>query len=90
VNKVFVTHLHSDHIRGLSVLWMGAWNQCGANPLPVWGPGTGADQPAGTAALAAQLTTAFAANTHIRRDLVEHGSAEGITINAREGGTESP
>ena len=84
INKVFLTHLHSDHTQGLPILWMGGWNGRGTTPLSLWGPGSDVDQPTGTTGLAAQLTTAYATNTHIRRDLVEHWQAAAITIAAHD------
>ena len=86
VNKVFLTHLHSDHTEGLPVLWMNwdAWVSRGTTPLSVWGPGRGPDQPAGTADLTAQLANAWATDTHIRRDVVEHLPGAGITIQTTE------
>ena len=84
VSKVFLTHLHSDHTQGLAALWMGGWVSRGSNPLSLFGPGTDVDQPTGTVGLAAQLMSAYATNTHIRRDLVEHDSAEGISIVAQD------
>jgi ribonuclease Z len=39
VTKVFLTHLHSDHIAGLPDLWMTPWFLLGrTQPLEVWGP----------------------------------------------------
>lgn len=39
VTRVFLTHLHSDHIEGLPGLWMTAWFLLGRRaPLEVWGP----------------------------------------------------
>ncbi len=84
INKVFLTHLHSDHTQGLPILWMGSWNGRGTNPLSLFGPAQDTDQPTGTTGLATQLTAAYATNTHIRRDLVEHWAPEGITIAAKD------
>jgi ribonuclease Z len=45
VTRIFLTHLHSDHIEGLPGLWMTPWFLLGRTaPLEVWGP-------AGTAAM---------------------------------------
>lgn len=39
VTKVFLTHLHSDHIEGLSGLWITPWFLLARKtPLEVWGP----------------------------------------------------
>ena len=39
VTRVFLTHLHSDHIAGLPDLWMTPWFLLGrTTPLEVWGP----------------------------------------------------
>ena len=80
VNRVFLTHLHSDHTEGLPILWMNeiTWELRGNTPLSVWGPGQDTDQPAGTAELTSLVANAFATNTHIRRDLVEHLPGGGI------------
>src|ERR1700704_3363118 len=65
VSKVFLSHLHSDHAEGLPILWMQGWqSDRWDRPLSVWGPGPDVDQPTGTAALTAQIQTAFATNTH--------------------------
>jgi ribonuclease Z len=39
VTRVFLTHLHSDHIEGLPGLWITPWFLLGRSaPLEVWGP----------------------------------------------------
>lgn len=39
VEKVFFTHLHSDHIEGLSALWVSSWFITKRNePMQFWGP----------------------------------------------------
>lgn len=78
--KVFLTHLHSDHTEGLPILWMNEvmWENRANTPLSVWGPGLGPDQPAGILEMTSQIASAFATNTHIRRDLVEMLPAGGI------------
>lgn len=39
VTRIFLTHLHSDHIEGLPGLWMTPWFLLGRTaPLEVWGP----------------------------------------------------
>lgn len=83
VDKVFLTHLHSDHTQGLPILWMSGWNSR-SGKLSVWGPGAGVDQPTGTVGLAQALSVGYATNTHIRRDLVEKWSAEKIIIDAHD------
>jgi ribonuclease Z len=87
VSKLFLTHVHSDHTEGLAELWMNenTWSARGNTPLSVFGPPELApDQPSGTADITNQLTTAFATNTHIRRDLVEHLPGGGIMFQTTE------
>ena len=39
VTKVFLTHLHSDHIEGLSAIWITPWFMFSRKPaLEIWGP----------------------------------------------------
>ncbi|MEO8051967.1 MAG: MBL fold metallo-hydrolase, partial [Acidobacteriota bacterium] len=39
VTRVFLTHLHNNHIEGLSTLWLTPWFLLGRqSPLELWGP----------------------------------------------------
>jgi ribonuclease Z len=72
VQKVFLTHLHSDHIISLPELLLFPWASQGrAVPLQVWGP-------AGTNAMMQHLAEAFAFDIHIRPDVDEHYPASGV------------
>src|SRR5690349_16040112 len=78
VTKVFLTHLHSDHIVSIPELYLFPWASQGRKtPLQIWGP-------EGTAAMAAKLTDAFAFDIHTRRDLDEKFPPEGIRIAATD------
>ena len=48
LNKVFLTHLHTDHWGDLGTLWAGGWTAGRTGPLRIWGP-TGATKDMGTA-----------------------------------------
>ncbi len=72
ITKVFLTHLHSDHVVGLPELYLFPWASQGREqPLSVWGP-------EGTTAMLGHLRDAFAFDIHIRRDVDERFPAAGI------------
>ncbi len=48
LNKVFLTHLHTDHWGDLATLWAGGWTAGRTGPLRIWGP-KGATEDMGTA-----------------------------------------
>ncbi len=48
LDKVFLSHLHTDHWGDLSGLWAGGWTAGRTGPLRVWGP-SGATPEMGTA-----------------------------------------
>jgi ribonuclease Z len=78
VTKVFLTHLHSDHIISLPELYLFPWASQGRNkPLQVWGPD-------GTRSMLKHLQEAFAFDIHIRRDVDEKFSPEGIKVIATD------
>jgi ribonuclease Z len=77
VTKVFLTHLHSDHIVSLPELYLFPWAQGRTVPLQVWGP-------TGTRSMAKHLQDAFSFDVHIRRDVDEKFPAEGIKVTATD------
>lgn len=78
VTKVFLTHLHSDHVIALPELYLYPWASQGRTvPLQVWGPD-------GTKAMMRNLQKAFAFDIHIRRDVDEKFPATGINFIAAD------
>ena len=78
ITKIFLTHLHSDHVIGLPELYLYPWASQGrATPLQIWGPD-------GTKAMMKNLQKAFAFDIHIRRDVDEKFSADGIKVIATD------
>jgi ribonuclease Z len=77
VTKVFLTHLHSDHVISLPELWLFPWAQGRTVALEVWGP-------EGTRAMVMHLEEAFAFDVHVRRDVDEKLPAGGVKIAATE------
>lgn len=79
ISKVFLTHLHSDHVVQLPDLLLTAWVGPGAGapgrvvPFEVWGP-------SGTGSMMRALEQAFAFDIHIRRDVDERFTPEGIRV----------
>ncbi|MEE8094586.1 MAG: guanitoxin biosynthesis MBL fold metallo-hydrolase GntH [Gammaproteobacteria bacterium] len=59
VNKVFVSHLHTDHVGDVDALWIGGWLSGRYEPLHIYGP-SGAEPELGTAAYVEGLKKAYA------------------------------
>jgi len=78
VTKIFLTHLHSDHVISLPELLISPWASQGRQvPLRVWGP-------SGTRAMMQKFSEALAFDIHVRRDLDEKFSAEGVRVLATD------
>ncbi len=79
VTKLFLTHLHSDHVVDIPDLLLTPWAARTARKLPleVWGP-------AGTVSMMDHLQKAFAFDIHVRRDVDEKFSPEGIKVIAHD------
>jgi ribonuclease Z len=78
VRKVFITHLHSDHVVGIPELYLFPWASTGrALPFEIWGP-------KGTKSMMDHLQQAFAFDIRVRRDVDEKFSPEGIRAIAHD------
>lgn len=79
VSKLFLTHLHSDHIVDVPDLLLSGWAGLPPRrvPLEVWGP-------EGTRDMMGHLEQAFAFDIHMRRDVDEHTPASGIQVVAHD------
>lgn len=74
INRLFLTHLHSDHVIQIPDLLLTGWAGGGRKiPLEVWGP-------EGTSEMMDHIQQAFAFDIHIRRDVDESFSGEGIKV----------
>lgn len=79
VTKLFLTHLHSDHVVDVADLFLTPWSAPSARrvPLEVWGP-------EGTRDMMRHLEQAFAYDIHVRRDIDERASPDGIRVVAKD------
>jgi ribonuclease Z len=79
VGRLFLTHLHSDHVVQIPDLflagWVGAEGRKG--PFEVWGP-------EGTGDMMSALERAFAFDIHMRRDVDENIPGEGIKVRSHD------
>ena len=78
VSKVFLTHLHSDHVIGVPDLLLTGWGSSGrVVPLEVWGP-------RGTRSMMDLMQKTFSFDIQSRRDVYEKYSSEGIRVLSRD------
>lgn len=74
ISRLFLTHLHSDHVVQIPDLLLTGWVGGGRNvPLEVWGP-------EGTSHMMNHLQQAFAFDIHMRREVDEKVHGEGIKV----------
>lgn len=74
IHRLFLTHLHSDHVIQIPDLLLTGWVGGGRTaPLEVWGP-------EGTRDMMNHLEHAFAFDIHMRRDVDEKAPPDGIKI----------
>ena len=79
VTKLFLTHLHSDHVVDVPDLMLTPWAAAPERkvPLEVWGPD-------GTRDMMRHLEEAFAFDIRMRRDVDESFSRDGIRVVAHD------
>jgi ribonuclease Z len=74
ISRLFLTHLHSDHVIQIPDLLLTGWVGGGRKvPLEVWGPD-------GTSDMMEHLQRAFAFDIHMRRDVDEKAPGDGIKV----------
>ncbi len=74
ISRLFLTHLHSDHVIQIPDLLLTGWAGGGRKTaLEVWGP-------EGTREMMDHMQEAFAFDIHMRRNVDEKRSAEGIKV----------
>jgi ribonuclease Z len=74
ISRLFLTHLHSDHVIQIPDLLLTGWVGGGRKvPLEVWGP-------EGTRHMMDHMQQAFAFDIHMRRDVDERAPADGIKV----------
>ena len=74
VSRLFLTHLHSDHVIQIPDLLLTGWVGGGRKvPLEVWGP-------EGTSDMMEHLQRAFAFDIHMRRDVDEKAPGDGVKV----------
>lgn len=74
ISRLFLTHLHSDHVIQIPDLLLTGWVGGGRRiPLEVWGPD-------GTGDMMNHMLKAFAFDIHMRRDVDEKAPGDGIRV----------
>lgn len=78
ISRLFLTHLHSDHVIQIPDLLLTGWVGGGRKiPFEVWGP-------TGTIDMMNHIQQAFSFDIHMRRDIDEKAPGEGIKILSHE------
>jgi len=74
VTRIFLTHIHSDHIAGLPDLWMTPWFLLGrTRPIEVWGP-------PGTAAMVAGMRAMYGHDLEHRTNSFNPAAAIAVAV----------
>ena len=78
-NKVFLSHLHSDHCGDVPALWIGGWVAARQIPLYVWGP-SGRTAELGTKHFIDHIRAAYKWDTESRKAAGLPASAGDIVV----------
>ncbi len=79
LDKVFVSHLHADHVGDLDALWVGGWTGGRHGPLNVWGP-SGKETKYGTKYFIDRLQEAYTWDHAGRLGVIPSGGGR-ISVN---------
>jgi ribonuclease BN (tRNA processing enzyme) len=77
LNRLFLTHLHSDHTAGYPDLILTPWVLGRSEPLEVYGP-------EGTLSMTEHILAAYAQDIRVRRDGLEPSNDRGYRVKAHE------
>jgi ribonuclease BN (tRNA processing enzyme) len=77
LTRLFITHLHSDHVLGYPDVILTPWVVGRTEPLEVYGP-------EGISAMTEHLKQAYAADIKVRTEGLEHLSKNGLDVNVHE------
>jgi ribonuclease Z len=80
LDKLFIGHLHADHIGDLDALWIGGVISNRQTPLRIWGP-SGARKETGTAYMVEHMKKMYAWDMDSRKGNV---NTKGLTIEVNE------
>jgi len=75
LDKVFASHLHTDHIGDLATLWVAGWIGGRYTSLEVWGP-SGATPELGTASMVNHIEKAWAWDVFARSGVLPDAGGE--------------
>lgn len=80
LDKVFLTHLHVDHVGDMGSFWVGGATMNRTTPLRVWGP-SGEEAKYGTAYYMSRLKEMYGWDLHTRGAVID---SRGLTLQVNE------
>lgn len=80
LDKVFITHLHVDHVGDMGSFWVGGATMNRTTPLRVWGP-SGAEEKHGTRYYMGRLQEMYGWDLHTRGAVID---SRGLTLQVNE------